>query len=32
MAFSFRATSILAPKGGKSQAPPAGGSAGKAAA
>jgi hypothetical protein len=32
MAFSFRATAIVAPKGGRSQAPPSGGSSGKAAA
>jgi hypothetical protein len=32
MAFSFRATAILAPRGGKAQASPASGSAGKAAA
>jgi hypothetical protein len=32
MAYSFRATAIVAPRGGKTQAPPSGGSAGKAAA
>jgi hypothetical protein len=32
MAYSFRATAIVAPKGGKTQAPAAGGASGKAAA